>query len=301
MMVSGKTGSSGLDPSGRNNSIGMSGYAAVIACGVLACLLVMPVLKHWYKTFTATESYYSHGLLIPFLCAAIIWMNRKNLSLFQVNPSAWGYLVVIPSLIAVVVGIWVPALSITGLFIPILLWGMALLLLGTQIARGLLFPAIYMYFMCPLPSFMLAPISFKIRVLSTLGATAMLKSLSFHVVQLGTMITLPNGVIVSVESPCSGFRFLISLFALAVLYAYVTDGPKWGKIALVSLMLPLSVILNGFRIMTVAVVGNYWGSDTMVSFHDNWAGLIMMLLGFVSLYLFSRLFKCGGFNSTLSF
>lgn len=297
--------SSGVDEcqkeSSKVNAFGPIAYASLAISVVFLALLYSPVFKHWWVQWNAKESYYSHGILIPFISAFIIWLDRKNLSSIAVMPSASAYFLLIPVLAMGVFSIWVPSVSIAGAFFPVILYGIGALLLGWKMVRRLSFPLAYLYFAVPLPAFVLTVMSFRIRMLSTIGAFGMLKALSLHVSRIGTDIFLPNGVTVSVESPCSGFRFLISLFALAVLVSHLVDGEWWRKALLVVLMLPLSALLNGFRIMLVALVGNFWGADAMIVFHDNYAGLIMTAMGIACLYLLTRVLRCQRFNTTLSF
>ena len=262
--------------------------------------LYAPTFKSWYIAWTKEESYYSHAFLVPIISGFIIWLKRKDLAETVVRPSPIGYLIVIPSLLFALVGMWSGATAPQSMVFPLIIFGSVISLLGLQIARKLVFPIGYLYFMCVLPEFIIEALSFRIQVLSTIGATAMMRLIGLDVVRSGVNITVPNLIdVVQVGQPCSGFRLLISLLALCILIIYLVDGPKWGKAILLLFTLPLSVLLNSIRVAMIALVGNYMGVEAMLGFHD-WSGYIMLVLAMISLFLLARLVKCREFSSILS-
>ena len=269
----------------------------VAVCVVLSLWLYWPVFQSWHGQWMKKDSEYSHAILVPFIAGFIVWLRRRQQLATPINPSALGYAFVIPSLIVYLVMSWAGANNAQGMFFPLLVWGTVLALLGRPIAMLVRFPAAYLFFMCTLPGDVLTKVSFRIQIISTIGATMLLNALGFQADRAGNFISLPN-VEVEVAGACSGFRMLISLFAFAVLIAYLKEGPLWGRLSLVAVTLPLSVVLNSLRIMMVAMVGNYWGTEVMQEFHD-YSGYIVLGMAFVILTLLARLFKCAKFNSTL--
>jgi len=280
--------------------IGDIRWTAWILIGLcLACLglLYAYTFTYWYRIWMMKESYYSHGILVPFISAFLVYLKRKRLAAARIEPSALGYLILIPALAATVLAIVSGTGSAPGLTFPVVLAAVSMILMGRVMTRELALPIGYLYFMCVLPGFILVQASFRIQMLSTMLGTAILNVLGLHAERLGAMITLPN-IEVMVGAPCSGFRLLISLFAFSVLFAYVKEGPWWGKAVLIGLTLPLSVLLNGIRVTMIAIVGEYMGSEAMHSFHD-YSGYLMLVLAFVLLSLLARFVKCRNFSSML--
>lgn len=269
----------------------------IALCFGLVIWLYVPVFHNWYVTWMKKESYYSHGILVPFISIVIIWLKRKQLLDARVRPAAVGYWLIVPSLIMYMVMTWAGGTNLQGLAFPVLIAGLVLAVFGREIGRILRFPVAYLFFMCVLPGDVLTKLSFRIQIISTIGATLFLRLVGLDAAREGAAIHLPN-VEVMVGTPCSGFRMLISLFAFAVLMAYLKEGPKWGRASLIAITLPLSVILNSLRVTMIAMVGEYFGTDTMHAFHDS-SGYIVLALAFVGLSLFARLVKCQKFNSTL--
>ncbi len=287
------------DPVREEPTIGrLSGgvyFAVAVTIGLL-CWLYSPVFKWWYGMWNAEESYYSHGILVLPISLFIVWLKRDQILKVPIRPYPLGYLGLVPVLMLVILATWANAQS-RGLSFPITLGLLVLILLGKRMAKELAFPIGYLFFMCVLPTFILTKASFGIQMLSTAGATVLLKLIGLEAFRQGAMISLPN-IDVLVGSPCSGFRLLISLFAFSVLFVYLKEGPLWGRLTLVAFTLPLSVLLNCLRIMMIALVGEYMGGDAMHAFHD-YSGYIVLVLAFVVLSYSARFVKCRKFNSML--
>ncbi len=272
--------------------------AIVAVLAGLVAWLYLPSFKWWYNVWMAEESRYSHGILVPIIVAFIVWLKRKAIASTVIKPCAWGYAVVIPTLGLILFTTMANTVSVRGLLFPVLVGGLVLLLFGRAMLRELIFPILYLYFMCVLPGHILAPTEFRVQWISTTGATLILKSVGLDVVREAQRITLPNGVEAEVARACSGFRLLISLFAFSVLFAYLKDGPLWGRLTLVAVTLPLSLVANALRIALVCLVGQFWGADAMHSFHD-YSGYLVLVLAFIILPQIARLVKCPDFNSML--
>lgn len=270
-------------------------YVPIALCLVLVGWLYMPTFTWWWGEWWKKESYYSHGVLIPPIAVFLLWLKTSYLKETPIRPYALGYLVVVLALAGAVVATLASARTMVGMTLPLLLGGMVLVLFGRAMARQSGFSIAYLYFMCVLPSFLLTVLSFRIQMLSTMGGTMLLRLLGFDAYREGAMITLPNAEVL-VGAPCSGFRFLISLFAFSILLAHLLEGSLWRRLSLVVVTLPLSLLVNSIRITFIAIVGEFMGTDAMVKFHDHYAGPIEMALGFAMFLFFAWLIGCRSFN-----
>ncbi len=269
----------------------------LVAFGVMLWVYT-PVFVSWWGQWMKKDSEYSHAPLIPFISIFLIWLLWKQLLDAPVKPSASGWFFIVPSLVVMLVMSWAGATNPQGLFFPVLIWGMVIVMLGRAVAKIISFPIAYLYFMCTVPGDILTKITFPIRMISTVGATTILNLFGYQADRIGTEISLPN-IVVNVASACSGFKTLIAMLALAVLFAYLIEAPLWRRGLLVAIMMPMTIVLNSLRITAVALVGNYWGAEAMMYFHDYFSGLLMIAASILILFLLARLFKCLRFNSTL--
>lgn len=249
----------------------------------------------WWGHWWADESYYSHGILIPFMSAFVIWFNWKRVAKTQVQPSVWGLALLIPAVLLQFVAHRGAIPSVSGLTLPIALTGASLLLFGRRLTAEFIFPILFLYFMCVPPTQYLAKVSFKIQMLSTTWATLGLKLIGLDAHQSGTQIQLPN-IQVLVGAPCSGFRMLIALVAFTAFFAYMKVGPMLGRLSLVAMVIPLSFIANSVRVLMIALVGEYMGEDAMHAFHD-YSGYIVLVIAFAILIQLAKVVKCRDFKS----
>ena len=255
------------------------------------------LLGFWWSKWMEKDSYYSHGVLVPFISAFAVYLDRRTLAKLPVASTFLGLVLLILSALASLVARTANTPSILGLTLPPMVFGAVWLLLGTAVARRLIFPIGFLFFMCVLPGFILTLLSFRIQLLSTAGAVLILKTIGLSPEQHGAMITLPNAQVM-VGQPCSGFRLLISLLAFAVFFAYMREGPRWGKLTLIACTLPLSLLVNSIRVFLIALVGEFFGDEAMHAFHD-YSGYLVLVLAFVVLWQVSKVVKCEKFKAVL--
>jgi len=272
------------------------------ACGLVSLVALVlvyhGVFQWWWGEWWKEESEYSHGILIPFMSAFVIWFNHKRIAKMPVTPDRWGLALLLPAILLQVIAHRGGVVSVAGLTFPVALTGMSLMLLGKRATAALLFPILFLYFMIVPPTSYLQKLSFQIQMLSTTGAAWGLKHVGLNVVQSGKSIVFAeSGQVVTVAAACSGFRLLIALLSFGTFLAYMKSGPVWGKLTLVALVIPLSVALNSLRVFGTALVGEYWGQDAMHAFHDP-AGYIMVGIALVVVFFpLSKVVKCRDFKS----
>jgi exosortase len=110
----------------------------------------------------------------------------------------------------------------------------------------------------------------------------------------GTVIFLPHATLEVVEA-CSGIRSLVSLLALAVVFAYMTQRCAWKTAVLVISAVPISIIANAFRIWGTGVLAHVYGTQAAEGFYHTFAGWLVFVVAFVLLasegFVLSRLGK----------
>ncbi|MFH0827592.1 MAG: archaeosortase/exosortase family protein, partial [Candidatus Omnitrophota bacterium] len=76
---------------------------------LLAVVLVIyiPVFIWMVERWTAAETYYSHGFLVPLISIFLIWQKRKELSQLNFNPTNKGWIFFIPGIsIYIISALW---------------------------------------------------------------------------------------------------------------------------------------------------------------------------------------------------
>lgn len=226
-----------------------------------------PSLLHWmYNAYTRKSPIADdgHALLIPFVVMVLLWWKRKELLALPLRPWRPGLLLVAAALLLHLIGyaIQQPRVSIAALLGGIyaltgLVWGPAFL-------RASFFPFFLFGFMIPLGS-LTEPVTFPLRLLvSKVVALICHYLLGIDVICSGTQLF--NGMHTyqyDVAPACSGIRSLIAIAAIAIIYAFVVFRSNWKRLLLIISALPLAVVGNVFRMMTIVIAaemgGQRWG------------------------------------------
>lgn len=244
-----------LDLSGwRGHLMLLGGVAAVI-------LLLFAGDARDMVTIWWTSSTYGHCLFIPLLVGWLVQQRASDLR--QIAPVVWA-----PGLIWLGAGAlcWLLGSAAgVGLFrhgaLIVMLQGAVIALLGPAVARALLFPLFYAFFMVPfgeeiVPVLQLVTARLSMFFLGLAGVPAHME---------GIFITTPTGYF-EVAEACSGAKFLIAMTAYGTLVCNVCFRRWPRRIAFMAGALSLSVLANGVRAFATILVAHYTSIDAAVGF-----------------------------------
>lgn len=218
----------------------------------------------------------AHGNLIPFLVLGLMWWKRKEL-LSQPLKNWWPALLLVGfGLLAHVVGFVVQQqrLSIVGLFVG--LYGLTGVVWGPRWLYATFFPFFLFAFMVPLGS-LTEPITFPLRIgVSWIVEHLFNGVLGIGVIRQGTALLNALGTYqYEVAAACSGMRSLISIFLVAVSYAFLVFKSPWKRVAMIAASLPLAIVGNVVRLGTIVAAGELKGQSAGNYVHED--ALISML------------------------
>lgn len=276
-------------------------WPALLLAGLFIVAYWATLAGYW-EQWNASESYYSHGILVPLIAAYMIWASRKRIAAVPCRPSMWGLVLVVPSVPVFVFAHWSGSGALSSITFLMITVGGVLLVAGIRLTRVVLFPLLYLAFMIPMPAAILDDATAKIQLKSTTVATHMLSLSGFPATQHGSEIhslDLPEPLIVGI--PCSGFKLLISLMTFTAFFVYMLSAPAWKKALLVLFAMPLSVFINALRITFIGYAGIGWEplwtgtAEAMHTFHD-WSGYLGLVICFVILFGFARLIRANTFG-----
>jgi exosortase len=241
---------------------------------------------HWmFARWQDTISFgadYSHGYFIPFVSLGVIWYKRKEI--FSVDKAVdWrGLVFVVGALVMHWLGAKMQQTRISLVSLVMLIWGVPFYLFGWQLAKKLIFPCSYLLFCVPLN--FLDVIAFPLRMFSTKLAVGMLNGFGIEAVRSGTAIlipSMPTGM--DVADPCSGLRSLLAMTALTAVYAFFTQRTFIRKWLLFLASIPLAVIGNIARIVTIAFVAEALGAKPALGLYHDYSGYILFTAAIISM------------------
>ncbi len=256
----------------------LAGLVAVLAISFLFQGLFKLLPSLWLDF----DSYYSHGLLIPFAAAYIGWLRWPKLREIPVKGSSWALIALLPILYVTAIAARTEMPFVMSvMFIGALLssvWFVA----GWRWMIGLAPAILFLLLGLPVLDRFIDTITFKLQLISTDTAEAMFKLAGLNTWrQDATAIYLDNYSL-EVAEACSGLKTTIAVGATVVFFMLVSKLKWWGNSILTLSAIPLSILVNGLRITMIGLVGNSKGAEAAAEFHD-FSGYIALIVCFIVL------------------
>ncbi len=259
-------------------------------CVVLAFVVVyFRILNGLYLDWS-NDPNYSHGFLVPFISAYFIWQQRERLQQLSAKPANSGLVLIAFSLFVLMVGIAAQEYFTRRASMVFLLAGIVLFLLGWQWLKSLALPIAFLFFMIPLPYIIYDAMAFPLKLFVAKFSVLTLKLMGVVVLREGNIIMFPNTVL-EVADACSGLRSLMSLLALGVALAVLTQKRKIAMIVLIVLTVPIAVVTNMFRVIGTGYLAQYYGTAAAEGFFHEFAGMGVFLLAMVLLFVASGVLR----------
>ena len=246
----------------------LSRLALVIGLWVAVAAVYWPssvALSH-LKHNTATETY-THGYLILLISLWFVIRERHNLAATPTRPVPRA-LIGLLLLSAVWAWAWRANLQeLHVMLVPMILFTALIAVMGTDVARQLVFPVGYLYFAMPFWS----DGNFILQTLSARMTGALMGLAGVPALMQGNLIRLPGGTI-QIAGGCSGLHAFIVGLALATLYGKLFELPwrrRWSGIVLMG---ALAVIVNWVRIFIVVVAAYATNMHSSLVHNHYWLG-----------------------------
>ena len=219
----------------------------------------------------------SYAWFVPFFSLYVVWRERRELAESLGEPSAWGFLPLLPSLFLGYIGArgGQVRFEIVGFIgtLGSLVW----IFFGLKALKRLAFPLAFLLFCLPLHSF-LDLITIHLRSLAGGVSYAVMRGVGVEVVRQGTMLFQPDGFQIDVADPCSGLRSLFAMMALTAGYAYF-NLPTWPRrFALFALSVPIAVFGNVCRILSIVFTAAFCSADFATGFYHDYSGYVVFLV-----------------------
>ena len=271
-------------------------WFAVIILVVMGGVIYRDMISYTMMMFSAPIEDMSHGWIVPFVSAYAIWHCRKALREAAGQPSWRGFL-------------WVCLFAVIGWFggrggqsrleqvsLIGLIWAVPYTFWGGGVARLMLFPASFLVFTIPMSSFT-DFFTIHLRIIASSVATAILNGVGQSVEQSGTALfsKVPGSEFnVDVADPCSGIRSLFAMISLTATYAYFTQKSLLQKWALFVCAVPLAIVGNIFRILSICLVASWFGQELATGYYHDYSGYVVFLVGVLLMIKAGQLIEKGG-------
>jgi exosortase len=144
--------------------------------------------------------------------------------------------------------------------------------------------------MVPIPDFVLNQAIFWLQSGSAEVSHAFFELMGVPVLRNGFIFSLP-GVNIEVAKECSGIRSSLALFITSLLAGHLFLRSTWTKVVLALITLPLLVIKNGIRIVTVTLFSIYVDPGFLTGSLHQQGGILFFLVALAFLTPVLRLLQ----------
>lgn len=262
----------------------------ILILAIFTFLTYMPSFIWMLDSWTARDTYYSHGFLVPFISIFLIWQKREDLAKLRIKSENLGWLFLGSGVLVYVISALLRINFSAALSVIPVIAGLVLLFLGKGYLRELVFPILFLLFMIPLPSVAIVNLSFKLKILAAKISTRLINLMGVPAIREGSIIKTMHSHLI-VEDPCSGIRSLIALIALGALMAYFCKMPKIKKAILFVSSVPIAIATNVIRIVALSLVSEIYGAKYATGlFHDT-MGILVFVFAFAGLSLVAKLLE----------
>lgn len=236
---------------------------------------------------------YGHGLMVVALLGYILYKRRETLVLDKTQPVWLTALLGVLSLLMVILGqasginvvsmygVWLLAASVA------LAWG------GWGLIKKLIVPFLIILLLIPLPNPFGPMLTSKLQLVSSQLGVWFIRAFGGAVYLEGNVLDMGNTKLLVAEA-CAGLRYLFPLMSLGAIGGYLLNAPLWMRWSVFLVTVPITVMLNSFRIGMTGILTERWGTshtEGLLHFFEGWvvfmiATLLLALFCWVMLRVF---------------
>jgi exosortase B len=261
----------------RDVAEGRARWMPWLAVAIGLAALYIPTYYSLATTLWRDEAY-AHGPIIVGVFAWLVWRERDAFA----NPSRGaaipGTLLLGLGLVLYVVGraLSLPLFEVASHLS--VLAGVALVMGGLALLRRFAFPILFLFFLIPLPGFVLDAVTTPLKTVVSMAVASILGVAGYPVERSGVVLDVGDHQML-VADACSGLNSIYSLMALGLLYAWLTPPRNAARTAmLLASVLPIAIVANIVRVLLLVLVTYHWGEETAQGFLHGFAGILVFIV-----------------------
>lgn len=266
-----------------------SGYLLFIA--VLVAVFALPLA--WLTWHVARSNLHSHILLIPFVCLYLLYIQRDRLPRKYVAAPGPTALLAVIGIVSLIVA-WAlrssgeavsynDNLALFAFSFVCLIAAGGFFFLGWAWMKAAAFPMAFLVFMVPLPDGVAEFLEEASKQGSAEVASLLFTLTGTPVLRDENIFQLP-GISIEVAKECSGIRSSYVLFITSLLASYLFLRSPWRRFALVAAIIPLGLVRNGVRILTIALLCVHFGPHMIHSVIHRRGGPVFFAASLIPLF-----------------
>jgi len=137
-------------------------------------------------------------------------------------------------------------------------------------------PMLLLFLVVPLPGFIFNNLSSQLQLISSQIGVGVIRTFGISVYLEGNVIDLGRFKLQVVEA-CSGLRYLFPLVSLSVIAAFIYQAALWKRAVIVLSSIPITVLMNSFRIGMIGILVEYGGIEQAEGFLHDFEGWFVFM------------------------
>ena len=256
-------------------------WAVLLITLSLVAVGYLDSLRHMVTNWERPE--YSHGYLIPFIVLFLIWQKSDVIERLRFTGSWSGIALMAGGLMLLFMGTLSTIFTLSQYGFALAIMGIALAWLGPKPFRLLAVPLVLLIFMVPLPNFLYFNLSQKLQLLSSAIGVEVIRQFGISVFLEGNVIDLGTFKLQVVEA-CNGLRYLFPLMTLGFIVTCFYRAPFWQRAFVFLSTIPITVLMNSFRIGMIGVLVEHFGQSMAEGFLHDFEGWVIFMACFAVLF-----------------
>jgi exosortase A len=208
----------------------------------------------WWRSDT-----YTHGMLVPFISAWLIWRKREQLAAVSPRSMLWPVIPLALAVFAWLLGALTAVNALTQFALIFIVVASAIALLGNAASKVIAFPLLFLFFALPVGDFLMP----RLMEWTADFTVIALRSSGVPVYREGQNFIIPSGSWSVVEA-CSGIRYLIASLTVGTLYAYLTYHSLKRRLIFVAISIIVPIVANWLRAYLIVMLGHLSGNKLAV-------------------------------------
>ena len=246
-----------------------------LASAVLLGFVYFQGLSYMVETWEQQEEY-GYGFMIPFISLFFIWQKKNELSRIPFSGSWVGVFILLLGMGLFFLGELSALYIIVQYSFLVSLFGLLFAWLGWPGVKVIWVPFLFLIFMIPLPNFLYQGLSAQLQLISSEIGVWVIRLFGISVYLEGNVIDLGIFKLQVVEA-CSGLRYLFPLMTLGFMIAYIYKAAFWKRAIVFLSTIPITVLMNSFRIGVIGVLVEYWGQSMAEGFLHDFEGWVVFM------------------------
>ncbi|MCG8035550.1 MAG: VPLPA-CTERM-specific exosortase XrtD [Candidatus Thiodiazotropha taylori] len=249
--------------------------------GLYGLITVILVLGYWdglsdMVSRWSDKEEYGYAFFLPFISIYLIWQKRHDLAKLEYKPSHSAVVFILFAGFLFFIGEIATTFTLVQYALILTIISLSYALLGLRAFKLIAGPLFILFFIVPLPPFIYNNLSGQLQLISSDIGVQVIRLFGISVFLEGNVIDLGEYKLQVVEA-CNGLRYLFPLVSLSYLAAYLFRVELWKRVVVFLSSIPITVLMNSFRIGVIGVLVENWGQEQADGFLHYFEGWVVFM------------------------